>query len=518
MASSGWQGFNRRQPAPPAASASPCFLGLDLGTSSLKAVLIDGAGQVLAVAAEDYGMDTPRPGWAEQDPEQWVRAAFTSTRQVLGQAGVMPRRVAGIGLSGQMHGTVCLGRDGLPLRPAILWADQRSGAQVDQVYETVGRAQYAAWIRNPLAAGFQLATWLWLRQHEPAIAHATAHLLLPKDYLRYRLTGVVGTESSDACATGQFDPAGGQWSEPLLAALGLDPRLLPALAASQDIVGGLAPADAAEMGLRPGLPVVYGGGDQPCQAVGNGVIEPGQVSCTIGTGGQLLAPLLTPTLDPDLRLHLYCHALSGRWYSMGAILAAGLALRWLRDSLFPGESYQTLADRGAAVPAGAEGLLFLPYLAGERTPHMDAGATGVFYGLTLRHTRDHVTRAVMEGVVFALRQALDLMVACGAQASRILASGGGARHPLWLQLQADILGRPIYRSRMVEAAATGAAMLAGVGAGHWSDVRSACSQVVVWADEVIEPNVDTAQRYDEAFARFCQLYPALRPVFASREA
>ncbi len=518
MASSGWQGFSSRQPAPLAASASPCFLGLDLGTSSLKTVVIDGAGQVLALAAEDYGIDTPRPGWAEQDPEEWVRAAFTCTRHALGQAGVAPDHVAAIGLSGQMHGTVCLGRDGLPLRPAILWADQRSSAQVAQVYETVGREQYAAWIRNPLAAGFQLATWLWLRQHEPAIAHAATHLLLPKDYLRYRLTGAIGTEPSDACATGQFDPARGQWSEPLLAALGLDPRLLPPLAVSQDIAGGLAPAAAAEMGLRPGIPVVYGGGDQPCQAVGNGVIEPGQVSCTIGTGGQLLAPLLAPTFDPDLRLHLYCHATPDLWYSMGAILAAGLALRWLRDSIFPGESYQTLADRGAVVPAGAEGLLFLPYLAGERTPHMDPRGTGVFCGLTLRHTRDHLTRAVMEGVVFALRQALELMVACGAQADRILASGGGTRHALWLQLQADIFGRPIYRSRMVEAAATGAALLAGVGAGHWPDVHSACSQVVAWAGEVIEPNVDAARRYDEAFARYCQLYPALRPVFASRDA
>lgn len=518
MASSGWQGFSSRRPAPLAASASPCFLGLDLGTSSLKAVLIDGAGQILAVAVEDYGFDTPRPGWAEQDPEQWVRAALNSAGRALDQAGVMPGRVAGIGLSGQMHGTVCLGRDGLPLRPAILWADQRSSKQVEYVYEKVGREQYAAWIRNPLATGFQLATWLWLRQHEPAIVQAATHLLLPKDYLRYRLTGKIGTEHSDACATGLFDPAGGEWSAPLLATLQLAPYVLPQLATSEEIAGGLTPEAAASMGVRPDIPVVYGGGDQPCQAVGNGVIEPGQISCTIGTGGQLLAPLLAPTFDPGLRLHLYCHAVPGRWYSMGAILAAGLALRWLRDSIFPGESYRTLADRGAAVPAGAEGLLFLPHLAGERTPHMDPFATGVFCGLTLRHTREHLTRAVMEGVVFALRQALELMVACGAQADRILASGGGTRHPLWLQLQADILGRPIYRSRTVEAAATGAALLAGVGAGHWPDVRSACSQVVAWADEVIEPNADSARGYDEAFARFCQLYPALRPVFASRDA
>ncbi len=498
-------------------TGAPHFLGLDLGTSSLKAVVIDGAGQVLARAADEYGIDAPLPGWAEQDPEMWLRATFACTRWALDQAGVSPDSIDAIGLSGQMHGIVCLDRPGRALRPAIIWADQRSSEQVAQVYKTVGRAQYAAWIRNPLATGFQLASWLWLRQHEPDLARRTTCLLLPKDYLRYRLTGELGTEPSDACATGMFDPGHRQWCEPLLMKLNIEPGLLPPVSASHAIAGGLRPETAAEMGLRPGIPVVFGGGDQPCQALGNGIIAPGVLSCTIGTGGQLLAPLLAPAFDPGLRLHLYCHAIPDRWYSMGAILAAGLALRWLRDSIFPGETYQTLADRASLVPPGAEGLLFLPHLAGERTPHMDPHATGVFCGLTLRHTGDHLARAVMEGVVMALRQALELMLECGAQAERVIASGGGTRHPLWLRLQADILGRPITLSRTVEAAATGAAMLAGVGAGYWPDVAAACSQVVRWSDEVIEPDLDNVRRYDEVYARFRQLYPALRPVLAARQ-
>lgn len=496
----------------------PCFLGLDLGTSSLKAVVIDGTGHTLAGAAQEYGIDAPHPGWAEQSPDVWIQAASTATQAALHQAGISPSRLAAIGLSGQMHGTVCLDRSGRVLRPAIVWADQRSSKQVEQVYQTVGWEQYGAWIRNPLASGFQLATWLWLRQHEPDIAQATTCLLLPKDWLRLHLIGEPGTEPSDACATGMFDPADRQWCHALLDKLDIDPHLLPSLGVSQHVAGGLRPEAAAGMGLRPGLPVVFGGSDQPCQAVGNGIIDPGVLSCTIGTGGQLLAPLMTPVFDPGLRLHLYCHAMSGRWYSMGAILAAGLALRWLRDNLFPGESYQGLADRADAISPGAEGLLFLPHLAGERTPHMNPHAAGVFFGLTLRHTRDHLVRAVMEGVVFALRQALDLMVTCGAQADRVVASGGGTRHPLWLRLQADILNRPIYRSQTVEAAAVGAAMLAGVGAGNWPDVQSACSQTVQWADDVVEPDSAIAQRYDETFHRYCQLYPALLPAFAARSA
>lgn len=496
---------------------APCFLGLDLGTSGLKAVIIDGAGQLLGLAAEEYRLDAPRPGWAEQDPETWLRAACACTPRALAQAGVASAQIAAVGLCGQMHGAVCLDGAGRVLRPAILWADQRSSEQVEQVLQTVGREQYAAWVRNPLATGFQLATWLWLRQNEPDLAQRTASILLPKDYLRYRLTGEVGSEASDACASGMFDPASRGWSEPLLSALGIDPGLLPPVSASHEIAGGLRPGMAAALGLRAGLPVVFGGGDQPCQALANGVIDPGLLSCTIGTGGQLLAPLLAPVFDPALRLHLYCHAAPDRWYSMGAILAAGLALRWLRDNIFPRETYRSLAERAALVPAGAEGLLFLPHLAGERTPHMDPHAAGVFFGLTLRHTADHLARAVIEGVVMALRQALELMLASGAQAERIIAAGGATQHPLWLRLQADIFGRPLSLSRTAEAAAIGAALLAGVGTGRWPDVHSACSELAAGPEELIDPDAAAVRRYDEVYARFRQLYPALRPLFASRE-
>jgi xylulokinase len=307
-----------------------------------------------------------------------------------------------------------------------------------------------------------------------------------------------------------FDTAGRDWSAPLLEALGIDPGLLPPVRESAEVAGGLRPEMAAVTGLRAGTPVVFGGSDQALQALGHGVVEPGVVSCTIGTGGQLFAPAPAPVYDPQLRLHLFCHALPDRWHLEAAILAAGLSLRWLRDNVLEGWSYATLADAAARVRPGSERLFFLPHLAGERTPHMDPQATGAFVGLTLRHRREHIARAVMEGVVFALRQGLELMLPkVGVPTERIVASGGATAHPLWLQLQADIFNRPIYRTATVEAAAVGAALLAGVGAGIYPDALEACRRTVAWRDEVIEPDPGNVARYEEAYGTFCRLYPAL---------
>jgi xylulokinase len=343
--------------------------------------------------------------------------------------------------------------------------------------------------------------------------------LLPKDYVRYRLVdaastveGALGSEPSDACSTLLFDTAQRRWSSPLLETLDIDPSLLPPIYESAAVAGGLKAEIAAACGLRQGIPVVFGGSDQSMQALGHGVVEPGVVSCTIGTGGQIFAPTPQPVYDPSLRLHLFCHAAPKRWHLMAAILSAGLSLKWLRDNILETQSYQALAEMAAAVPPGAEGLFFLPHLAGERTPHMDPLAQGAFIGLTLRHHRGHVARAVMEGVVLALRQGFGLMQELDVPVERVVASGGGTNHPLWLQLQADILNQPIYRTFTEEAAATGAALLAGVGVGVYTDAHAACSQTVRWLDKVIHPNPANVAHYDTAFQTYCQFYPALKGV------
>ena len=493
--------------------SSITLMGVDIGTSSTKTVIIGLDGTLLGMAAREYAVETPRPGWAEQNPETWADAALDTMRRALEAADIPTARVQAIGLSGQMHGTVCLDARGRALRPAIIWADQRAAAQVADVYARVGRERLAAWTANPLATGFMLATWLWLREHDPDVAGATAHLLLPKDYVRYRFTGEIGAEPSDASSTSLFDTANRCWSAPLIDALALDVRVLPPVAASSAIAGGLLPEIAAATGLRPGTPVIYGGSDQAMQAVGHGVVAPGVLSSTIGTGGQLFAPIARPAYDPQVRLHCFCHVLPDMWHLESAMLAAGLSLKWLRDNVMPGLSYQDLADAAAAIPPGAEGLFFQPYLAGERTPHMDPHARGSFVGLTLRHGRGHMARAVIEGVVFGMRQGLDLMLDLGVAAERIVVSGGATQHPLWLQLQADMFNRPLYRTTTVEAAAVGAALLAGVGVGVYVDVAGAVAQAVRHADAVITPNPENAARYAALSATFAALYPALRPTY-----
>jgi len=391
-------------------------------------------------------------------------------------------------------------------------ADQRSNRQVERVYRELGRERLGEWTANPVATGFMLATWLWLIENEPETCRSTARLVLPKDCLRYHLTGEWGSEPSDASSTLLFDTARRQWCLPLLDALHIDSDLLPPIHECTAVAGGLRAEIAAATGLRPGTPVVYGGSDQALQALGHGVVERGMVSCSIGTGGVLLAPVNNPVYDPLLRLHLFCHVLPERWHLEAAILSAGLSLRWLRDSVFEGKSYQALADSAAKVPPGSEGLYFAPHLAGERTPYMDPQARASFVGLTLRHHRGHLARAVMEGVVFALRQGLEVMIDLGVPIERMVVSGGGTRHPLWLQLQADVFNCPLYQTQTGEAAAVGAALLAGVGVGAYPDALTACQRTVQWRDEVIEPQPKQVAVYDAAYHVFCELYPALRTV------
>ncbi|MGD9094104.1 MAG: FGGY-family carbohydrate kinase, partial [Anaerolineales bacterium] len=361
-----------------------------------------------------------------------------------------------------------------------------------------------------IATGFMLSSWLWIKENEPQIASKTSHLLLPKDYLRYRFTGELGSEPSDASSTSLFDTTNLCWSQELLERVEIKSGLLPSIHDSSDVAGFLRKGVAESIGLQPGTPVVFGGSDQACQALGHGLIDPGGLSCTIGTGGQLLAPTRTPTFDQGLRLHTYCHTYPERWFQMAATLSAGLSLKWLRDNVLRGGNYQDLTNSAATVPPGSEGLFFLPHLVGERTPHMDPNARGAFIGLTIRHEIAHLTRAVMEGVVFSLRNGLDLMIKLGVSVDKIIASGGATAHPIWLQLQADVFNRPIYQTTTVEAAAVGAALLAGVGVNVFPDLVSACKQTIRLRDEVIRPDKGNVRHYAEAYLYYCELYPKLK--------
>ena len=486
--------------------------GLDIGTSGVKAVLLDERGRLLASALKEIPLSMPAPDWAEQDPEDWLRAAVECMRAVVDSAGIRPDQIAGLGLTGQMHSLVCVGTDGRPARPAIIWADRRSGEQVRKLEQSIGRGRLLQLAGNPLATGFMIASWEWLRQHEPETARRTRLLMLPKDYVRLRFTGQTGTEPSDAASTLLFDVSGRRWSNPLREAVGLAEEQLPPVHESAAVAGGLTDEIAALTGWPSGIPVVYGASDQAAQAVYQGVIEPGMVSCTVGTGGQIFAPLAEPRPDPQLRLHLFCHALPDRWHLEAAMLTAGMSLRWLRDTLGGEVGYKALADAAAQVTAAQEGLFFLPYLSGERTPHMNPRARGAFIGLTLSHNRAHLARAVMEGVVFALRQGLELVEGVPGRCDQVLVSGGAAAHPLWLRLMADIFQRPLVVPESGETTASGAALLAGVGAGLYADLPAALAARGSLPGRAVLHDPAAAGKYEVGYRYFQALYPALKPV------
>ncbi len=489
------------------------LLGLDLGTSSVKAVLFDPAtSQTLAVAGQEYPLYKPAPDRAEQNPEEWQQATVAVVRRVIEQAG--RKDVAGISFSGQMHGTVLLDRAGRPLHPAIIWADQRSAAACTTLTATLGAERYAAVTGTLPAVGFQGATLLWLAHHEPDLLAQTHQVILPKDYVRLRLTGSIATEVSDAASTGVFDIIRQTWATEILAAVGLPERIFPPVLASTAVAGQLTPRAAADLGLAAGIPVIAGCADQPAQAIGNGLIRPGKASVTTGSGGQVFVPVQS-VLRTDPRLHVFNHAVPHMWYVLGAILSAGLSLRWLRHLTGlagAADAYPILSAEAAAIPPGADGLIFLPYLSGERTPHMDPLARGAFVGLSSYHSRGHLARAVMEGVSFALRQALEISLSLGGQVETIIAAGGGADSAVWRQIQADVLGLPLRQSLLSEQAGVGAALLAGVGAGIYPTLAEACRRVVRYGP-LTEPDPARQARYEELYNRFGQLYPRLAEDF-----
>ncbi len=489
------------------------LLGIDIGTSGAKAVLVDVDGRIVGLGSHDYPIAQPRPGWAEQDPEDWWRAACASVCAALRQAGVGGQEVAAIGLSGQMHGTVLLDAHGRPVRPAIIWPDRRSQAEVERACNALGLERLGRLAANRLAVGFMAASLMWLARHEAGVLASTDKAVLPKDYVRLRLTGRVASDVSDASATLLFDVAGRRWSRELLDAWQIPDRLLPPVLESAALAGALLPEAAQMLGLRAGTPVVAGAADQACQLVGSGLLDPGLASCTVGTGGQFVTPLAAPTYDPQLRLSTFCHAWPGRWYSMGAALSAGLSLRWFRERFCPPEvTFEQLAQEAAGALPGAEGLLFLPYLVGERTPHFDPLARGAFIGLTLRHGRAHVVRAIMEGVAFSMRDALEIMRGLGLTPHRVIAAGGGGSSPIWRQILADVFGLPVATAQGEERTAVGAALLAGVGAGVYADATEACARAVCYGPP-IEPS-PAAARYAELYPIYRRLYPRLKDEFA----
>ena len=514
------------------------LLGIDIGTSSTKAVLTDDRGRILATASAPHELLAPKPGWSEQDPGGWWIATTAAIREVLDRAGAVGESVAAVGLSGQMHGSVLLPREALDgdaseakaLRPALLWNDQRTSAQCQHIERAVGsRRAMVESVGNAALTGFTLPKLLWVRDNEPDVWGRVAAWCLPKDYIRLRLTGQLATDVGDAAGTLLFNPAGRAWSQAAHAAAGIDPTLSPPVVESCAVAGRVTAWAARATGLREGTPVVAGSGDNQCGAVGAGIVEPGLVLATLGTSGVIYAHCDRPRLDlgddastpptPAGRVHTMCAAdgdaaTPGHWSLTGCMLSAAGSLQWLHDALFPDTPYEQLLAEAEQVPPGAGGLAFLPHLTGERCPHPDPDARGGFIGLTSRHTRAHLTRAVVEGVTLTMRQILDIFADVGVAAQRIRLGGGGAKTPFWRQLQADIYNTPTELPTTEEGPALGAALLAGVGAGAWADIRAACAQAL-GVTETRDPDPARASTYNELLAEQTHLYPALHQHFAA---
>ncbi|MCA1595783.1 MAG: xylulokinase [Chloroflexi bacterium] len=498
------------------------LLGIDIGTSGVKALLIEPGGRVLASSTYEYPLHTPRPGWAEQDPQDWWRACLAGTREVIRRSGISSAEIRAVGLSGQMHGAVLLGAEDRVLRPAILWCDQRTAAQCDWITRTVGQEQIVKLTLNPVLTGFQAPKIIWVRDNEPEIYEQIRKVLLPKDYIRLLLTGEYATEVSDASGTSLFNVTERRWCEPILSAVQIPREWLPIAYESYEVTGHITPAAAELTGLKAGTPVVGGGGDQAAGAVGSGIVRPGVVSSTVGTSGVVFAFSDLPTLDPKLRVHTFCHAVPRKWHVMGVMLSAGGSLRWLRDTIAESERavalgmgrdpYDLMGMEAAAAPAGSEGLIFLPYLTGERTPHPDPNARGVLFGLGLRHHRSHLVRSVMEGVAYGLKDTFEIFREMNVPVNEVRASGGGARSGVWRQIHADVTGFSHSTINVDEGPALGVALLAGVGSGIYSSVEQACDDVVR-TTSVTEPDPDREESYRRYYEVYRSLYPALRDAF-----
>ena len=493
-------------------------LGIDVGTGGTRALVIDPRGRVVAAATEEHEpFASPQIGWAEQRPEDWWRACGVAVRKALAGANLAASQIVCVGFSGQMHGAVMLDAADEVVRPALIWCDVRTEKQCQDLTEKIGAARLIELTCNPALPNFTLTKFLWVRENEPANWKRVRSVMLPKDYVRFRLTGDRAIDMADASGTLLLDVTHRRWSNEVLQAAGIDAALLPALYESPDVCGQVSAAGAGATGLKAGTPVVAGAGDQAAGATGMGIVTPGAVSATIGTSGVVFAATDRPALDPRGRLHTFCHAIPGRWHVMGVTQAAGLSLRWFRDRFGAGvpdgrDPYEHLAEEAAQAPPGSDGLLWAPYLMGERTPHLDANARGALVGLTASHTRGHVIRAILEGVAFSLKDSFTIFGEMNVPVKSIRLGGGGARSKLWRQIQADVYGHEVEVVEAEEGAAYGAAILAGVGAKMWPSVDSACSAIVRVADRV-PPQGAVTPLMAANYAAFRRLYPALKSVF-----
>lgn len=500
------------------------LLGVDLGTSGTKTVLFTEDGEVKASKSYEYPLLQPHNGWAEQDPHEWYKAAVTTISAVVTAAGVDPAAIAGLAISGQMHGLVMLDAQGEVLRNSILWCDARTGAQCEEITRKVGKKRLVEISANPALTGFTAPKILWVRENEPEIYKKCTCILLPKDYVRYRLTGQLAMEISDASGTNLLDVRQRCWSQEILKALEIDPKLLPPLIESSAKAGVITAAAAAETGLKEGTIVAGGAGDNAAAALGTGVCRDGSAFVTLGTSGVVFAHTSKPAVDPLGRVHTFCSAVPGAWTAMSCTLAAGLSLRWARDTFFEHEKkeyesqgrevYDLITSSAAQQPSGADGLIYLPYLMGERSPVLDPEARGVFFGLSARHTRAHLTRAVLEGITFSQRHNLEVLRQMGVAPDTLMACGGGASSAVWRQMLADVLKCKVQTMESREGPALGVAVLAGVAAGIFPSVEAGCDHCVRKGTALSQPNAAEAERYDRIYTLYSSLYPLLRPAFA----
>ncbi len=499
------------------------LLGIDIGTSGTKTLICDHKGKVLATAMAEHDLSSPRPGWSEQDPRQWWAATVKATKAVLKKAAIKGEQVTAVGLSGQMHGSVFLADDQTPLRPALLWNDQRTAEQCGQIEAKAGgRKKLISMVGNPALTGFTAPKILWVRQHEPRVYEKTHHILLPKDYIRYCMTGEYATEVGDASGTLLLDVRKRAWNRKLLDLLDIDPALLPRCYESHEVSGSLHKAAAKALGLQPGTPVVGGSGDQPAGAVGNGIVTSGIASATLGTSGVVFVHSDEPTYDPHGRVHTMCSAVAGKWCVFGCMLSAGGSFQWLRNTLGQAEvaaakrrkidPYELLVAEAEKAAPGCEGLFFLPYLTGERCPHPDPAARGGWVGLTARHDRPALIRSLLEGVTYGMGDALQIMDQMGIAIRTVRLSGGGARSPFWRQLQADVYNRKVATINSDEGPAYGVAILAGVGTGIWKSVPEACA-AVIRETQTLPPRKKLADLYARHHAQYQRLYHALKDEF-----
>jgi xylulokinase len=495
-------------------------LGIDVGTGGTRALIIDEKGTLISSATSEHEpFASPKIGWAEQHPEDWWKASGSAVRHALTKASLAGEAIACVGFSGQMHGAVMLDERSQVVRPALIWCDVRTEPQCRELTAKIGADRIIQLTCNPALPNFTLTKFLWVRENEPDNWKRVRSVMLPKDYVRFRLTGERAIDMADASGTLMLDVAHRRWSRDVLRAAEIDERLLPALFESPDVCGKVSVEGAAATGLKSGTPVVAGAGDQAAGATGMGIVAAGAVSATIGTSGVVFASTDRPALDPKGRLHTFCHAVPGRWHVMGVTQAAGLSLRWFRDQFGAGKDdgrdpYERLSDEAAAAPPGSDGLLWAPYLMGERTPHLDANARGALVGLTASHTRAHVIRAILEGVAFSLRDTFTIFAEMQVPVKRIRLGGGGARSQLWRQIQADVYGHEVEIVEAEEGAAYGAAILAGVGARIWPTVDDACNSVVRVARRV-PSRADVASIMNSSYAAYRRVYPATKSIFAS---